>query len=89
MTPHFLYKIRDVLEDLNYLNWVQRKPRTEEEMEKETGSQGGLCWSLTGLCCKTFVQVGFLRKSRPQNTVLVRFYGLKKFMEDINGEMVQ
>lgn len=72
MAGHFLYKIKDVLEDLNYLNWVQR---TEEKMEKEISNQGG------GVCvghsqaygCKIFVQVGFLRKSRSQNTVLVRF----------------
>lgn len=38
MAGHFLYKIKDVLEDLNYLNWVQR---TEEKMEKEISNQGG------------------------------------------------
>lgn len=44
---------------------------------KRDQQPGGLCWSLTGICCKIFVQVGFLRKSRSQNTVLLRFYGLE------------
>lgn len=37
MAGHFLYKIKDVLADLSYLNWVQR---TEEEMEREISNQG-------------------------------------------------
>lgn len=63
MAGHFLYKIKDVLEDLNYLNWVQR---TEEKMEKEISNQGGggLCWSLTGIWLQDFCPGGFPKEKQ-------------------------